>query len=81
MTPAKAVAFVWNDKVTNEKSREAVEAEWEAEYTVPQRAAAAGDIDDIVPVSELRQRICSAIYMLATAADGMVARRHTTLPL
>lgn len=81
MTPEKAVAFVWNDKVTNEKSREAVEAEWEAEYTVPERAAAAGDIDDIVPVSELRQRICSAIYMLATAADGMVARRHTTLPL
>jgi acetyl-CoA carboxylase carboxyltransferase component len=81
MSPEKAVAFLWNDKITEEKTRAAVEAEWIAEYAVPERAAAAGDIDDIVPMSELRMRLCSAIYMMASAADGAPARRHTTLPL
>ena len=81
MTPEKAVAFLWNDKITGEKSREDVEAEWIAEYALPERAAAAGDIDDIVPVSELRQRLCSALFMLAGASEGALARRHTTLPL
>ncbi|MBQ7338595.1 MAG: hypothetical protein IJW40_09125 [Clostridia bacterium] len=81
MTPEKAVAFLWNDKITADKSREEVEAEWVAEYAVPEKAAASGDIDDIVPVGELRMRICSAIYMLVGATEEAPSRRHTTLPL
>ena len=81
MTPEKAVAFLWNEKITNDKSRAEVEAEWVAEYATAQKAAASGDIDDIVPVSELRMRLCSAIYMLAGAADEIPTRRHATLPL
>jgi acetyl-CoA carboxylase carboxyltransferase component len=81
MTPEMAVAFVWNDKVTNDKSRSEVEQEWIEAYALPEKAAAAGDIDDIVSAAELRMRICSAIYMLATAAQDAPTRRHTTSPM
>lgn len=81
MAPDKAVAFVWNDKVTNETSREDVEKEWIDTYATPEKAAANGDIDDIVAPEELRARICSAVYMLAAKSDMTPARRHSALPL
>lgn len=81
MAPDKAVAFVWNDKVTNETSREDVEKEWIETYAVPEKAAANGDIDDIIEPAELRARICSAVYMLAAKSDIAPARRHAALPL
>ncbi len=71
-----AVAFLWNDRITAEKSRAAVEAEWEAEMASPARAAETGDIDDIVPSVELRARLSSALYMLAEKADTTPDRKH-----
>lgn len=81
MAPEKAVAFVWNDKVTNETTREDVEKEWIDTYAVPEKAAANGDIDDVVAPEELRARLCSAIYMLAAKTDRAPARKHVALPL
>ncbi len=81
MAPDKAVAFVWNDKITEETTREMVEQEWIDTYAKPEKAAARGDIDDIIPVEQLRMRLCSALYMLASKADGKPARRHPTLAL
>ena len=81
MAPEKAVAFVWNDKVTNETTREDVEQEWIDTYAVPEKAAANGDIDDVVAPEELRARLCSAIYMLAAKTDRTPARKHAALPL
>lgn len=81
MAPEKAVAFVWNDKVTEENTREMVEKEWIDTYAKPEIAAMRGDIDDVIPVEELRMRVCSALYMLASKADGKPVRRHPTLAL
>jgi len=81
MAPDKAVAFVWNDKVTEENTREMVEKEWVDTYTKPEIAAMRGDIDDVVPAEELRMRVCSALYMLASKADEKPVRRHPTLAL
>ena len=81
LAPDKAVAFVWNDKITNEKSREEVEAEWIEQYAAIEKAAANGDVDDVIPADELRMRLCSAIYMLANSAEGKPARRHPVMPL
>jgi endonuclease-3 len=36
---------------------------------------------DIVPAEELRARICAALYMLSSKADGTLSRRHANLPL
>lgn len=76
MDPEAAVAFVWNDKITTDKSRAEVEAEWKDTYASATVAAESGDIDDIVPAEELRARIISALYMLAEKADGIPDRKH-----
>ncbi len=81
MAPDKAVAFVWNDKITEETTREMVEQEWIDTYAKPEMAASRGDIDDVVVREELRMRLCSAVYMLSSKAEGKPARRHPTLAL
>ena len=81
MDPAAAVAFLYNDEITADKSRAEVEAEYKATKASAQAAAEKGDIDDIVPAEELRARICAALYMLGSKADGTLSRRHANLPL
>lgn len=59
------VAFLWNDRITAEVSREELEEEWGREMANPERAAEVGEIDDIVAPEELRARVIAALYMLA----------------
>ncbi len=81
MSPESAVAFLMNDKITAEKSRADVEAEWCEKYASAICAAEKGDIDDIVEASTLRARICSALYMLSSKADGCPERKYARTPL
>ncbi len=76
LAPETAVAFALNDKITAEKSRAELEAEWKETYASPVAAAESGDIDDVIPEAELRARIISALYMLAEKADGTPDRKH-----
>ena len=48
MSPESAVAFLMNDKISADKSRAEVEAEWCEQYASATCAAEKGDIDDIV---------------------------------
>jgi len=64
LSPRAAVAFLWNDRITPEVSREALEAEWAAAHTTAENAAMTGEVDDIVVPFELRARIVAALYML-----------------
>ena len=81
MSPERAVAFAWNDKITHTESRAEVEAKWMETYATPTSAAENGDIDDIVPAEELRARLCAALYMLSEKADLYPDRKHGVLPL
>ena len=81
LSPEASVAFVWNDKVGAEKSREELEAEWKEKCASAADAADRGEIDDIVEPAELRKRICAALMMLATKAEGKPSRRHANMPL
>ncbi len=81
MSPESAVAFLMNDKISADKSREAVETEWCEKYASAKNAAEKGDIDDIVPEATLRARICSALYMLAVKADGVPERKYARTPV
>lgn len=81
MSPESAVAFLMNDKINAEKSREDVEAEWCEKYASAVCAAEKGDIDDIVAPETLRARICSALYMLAVKAEGTPERKSARTPL
>lgn len=81
MSPAAAVAFLCNDQVTAEKSRADVEKDWAEKNAKADIAASNGDIDDIVAPSELRQRLCAAVYMLMKKSDVALSRKHSNLPL
>jgi acetyl-CoA carboxylase carboxyltransferase component len=81
MAPASAVAFLWNDKITEEVTRADLIEKWTKECASPEAAAADGSIDDVVKANELRQRICAAVYMLMMKNAGAPARKHCNLPL
>jgi len=81
MSPESAVAFIMNDQISADKSRADVEKEWCEKYASATLAAEKGDIDDIVEAETLRARICSALYMLASKADGMPERKYARTPL
>ena len=81
LPPEAAVAFAWNDKITPDKSREALEAEWKEQCASPVYAAENGEIDDIIENSELRQRICASFGMLFSKTDVAPTRRHANMPL
>ncbi len=81
MAPETAVAFLMNDKITAEKSRADIEAEWCEKYASAKNAAENGDVDDIVDEATLRARICSALYMLAVKSDGCPDRKYAKTPV
>ena len=81
MAPASAVAFLWNDRITEDCTRADLEAEWKEKHASAQVAASDGSIDDVINAAELRQRICAAVYMLLMKNDGSPARKHCNLPL
>ena len=81
MEPSSAVAFLWNDKITESVSRADLVEEWKNTVASPEAAAADGSIDDVINAAELRQRICAAVYMLMAKSAGTPARKHCNLPL
>ena len=81
MAPEAAVAFLWNGRITEDVTRASLEEEWRTTRATPQAAAADGSVDDVVDPAELRQRICSAVYMLMAKSEGAPTRKHCNLPL
>ncbi len=81
MAPASAVAFLWNDRVTEEVTRSDLEQEWIEKNASATCAASDGSIDDVIEPVELRQRLCASVYMLMTKNSGAPARKHCNLPL
>ena len=75
-----AVAFAWNDRITLKVTKEELAEEWKTSIASPVAAASTGEIDDIITVSELRQRICTSLHLLASkgCADSY---RHAVRPL
>ncbi len=74
------VAFAWDKYITVEKTRNELVDEWRATVASPARAAASGEIDDIIGMSELRIRICSALLMLSEKGQNSLFGRKV-LPL
>ncbi len=81
MPASSAVAFLWNDKITGEVTREALEEEWNNVVGTPIAAARAGEVDDIIESAELRQRLCAAVMMLQAKSSSAPFRRHVNMPL
>ncbi len=65
LSAESGVAFAWDKYISEEKTRAELVAEWKANVSSPVKAAASGEIDDIIGTNELRARICSALLMLS----------------
>ena len=69
LKPNAGVAMMWSEKMAGSKSpiekRKALEEEWELLMSTPILAAEAGQVDDIIPASELRVKVASALEMLS----------------
>ena len=81
MAPASAVAFLWNDQITETVTRNDLIEKWKTDCASATAAAADGSIDDVIASAELRQRICAAVYMLMMKNGGAPVRKHCNLPL
>lgn len=81
MSAKRAVAFLLNDKITEDVSRSDLEAKWDSKIGTPVAAASAGEVDDIIDGSEARVRIAGALMMLSAKSKCAPSRRHTNMPL
>ena len=80
LSAESGVAFAWDKYISEEKTRAELVCEWKANVSSPVKAAASGEIDDIIGTNELRARICSALLMLsAKGAYSQLGRK--VLPL
>ncbi len=66
LSAESGVAFAWDKYISEEKTRADLITEWKANVSSPLKAAASGEIDDIIGTNELRARICSALLMLSS---------------
>ena len=73
LKPGAGVAMMWSEKMAGSKSpiekRKSLEEEWELLMSTPILAAEAGQVDDIIPASELRVKIASALEMLSMKSE------------
>lgn len=81
LSAASGVAFAWDKYITEEKTREELIAEWKNSVSSPANAASSGEIDDIISISEMRARICSALLMLSAKGKSSFIADHKVLPL
>lgn len=81
MPTKTAVAFLWNDKVTESSKRKEVEEKWDAVMASPVVAAKSGEVDDIINLDELRKRTSSAFEMLSAKNSLCLNKKHGNLPL
>lgn len=81
LSPEASVAFVWNDRINSDVTREELEAEWKEKCASAAEACNIGEIDDVIEPSELRKRICAALSMLAYKTSSVPTRKHANLPL
>ncbi len=80
-----AVALLWDDRFAGTSDpaakRAELEAEWNANFGSAVEAALHGEIDDVIPDTELRARIASALEMLSMKNADDPGRRHVNLPM
>ncbi|MCH5316901.1 MAG: hypothetical protein J1E05_02890 [Eubacterium sp.] len=72
-----AVAFLYNDRLANGESREALEKEYAENLASPFTAAACGAIDDIFTPEETRTKLINALTFLDGKRETTIPRKHS----
>lgn len=72
-----AVAFLFNDRLAKGEDREALKKEYVETIASPFTAAACGAVDDICTPADTRNRVISALDMLAGKRENTLPRKHS----
>ncbi len=81
LSPTVAVAFLEGDKITADKSRADVEAEYAQTQASAFAAAAKGHVDDVIEPSETRGAVLSALDMLSGKRVTTLPKKHGNIPM
>ncbi len=81
LSPETAVAFLEGDKITADKPRAQVEAEYAATQASAFAAAAKGHIDDVIEPDQTRSVLISALEMLASKRVSTLPKKHANIPM
>lgn len=72
-----SVAFLYNDRLASGEDRAVLEAEYKQTIGSAFSAAACGAIDDVFAPEATREKIISALDMLAGKRESTIARKHS----
>lgn len=72
-----AVAFLFNDRLAKGEDRETLKKEYVETIASPFTAAACGAVDDICTPADTRNRVISALDMLAGKRENTLPRKHS----
>lgn len=81
LKPETAVAFLYNDRITAEKSRQDVETEYADTEASAFAYAERGMIDAVIEPSATRAVIISAMDMLSGKRVNTLPKKHSNMPL
>jgi propionyl-CoA carboxylase beta chain len=81
MGPRGAAEILYRDALGDPEKYDARVEEYRQTFANPLVAASRGYIDDIIPPSHTRLKICRALTLLRTKAARPLPKKHDNLPL
>lgn len=81
LPPQAAVAFLLSDRITADKSRAQVEADYTENEASAFTAAAGGFIDDVIDPADTRPALLSALDLYSAKRVSKNPKKHGNLPL
>lgn len=81
LNPKTAVAIMYGNEITADKSREEVENEYRTEKAGAFNAAADGVVDDVIDPAATREALISALDMLEGKRVTKLPKKHGNMPL
>ncbi len=81
LKPETAVAFLYSDRITAEKNREAVESEYKDNEASPFAYAQCGQLDAVIDPAKTRATLLSALDMLASKRVSTLPKKHSNILL
>lgn len=81
LAPETAVSILYNDRITQQTSREQLAAAYEAGEASAFAAAKAGVVDAVVAPTDLRDALISSLDVLAGKRESRLPKKHSVSPL
>ncbi len=80
LAPVTGAAIMWSDQMAAPKAeREKVVAKYQTEECSPEKAAAAGYVNDVISSADVRFKLYTALEMLSGKRVATMPKKHSTI--